>query len=508
MYTREEPGGAGGRRAKETMGGRRVLLCGLLYVLLAVSLQWLSGAFDGTWTNEPDEASHFLNGLMVHDYLRHGLGEHPLRYAERYYQHYPRIALGHFPPLFAAVEGVWFLIAPISYASALVMVGLLAASVGMGVAWICARWFPFPLAFGSGLAWLLLPITRRGTEAFMAEMLLTLTILLAVIGFSRHRLTFGFWSGMALLTKGSGMALALLPPCATLLSRRWGEMGRTWLWLSAAMVIAMAGPWYALAPDALHEKVRVYGGYAPKPLERLLALPGFFWWSMGPMLCALAMFGLVVFWRKHRADALWLALAALIPGALLLRISVAVWESRHLVLTVPGLVCLAALGFHHVAGRAPAGWPRRMAIGALLAAVAISLAIAQRPRAALHGPAEIADAIPTGATVLVSATTPMEGAVIAELAIRDPRRPSRMVFRGSKSLASWNSRSQVFEPFFENPREAGEILRRLGVEAVAVDIHSIELHNRRLERYLRESPEEWRLADTFGGRIALYLRAR
>lgn len=490
------------------MSWPRLFLCLCLYMGLAVALQWADGAFERPWTTEPDEASHFLNGLMARDYFVSGMGEHPLRYAERYYAHYPRIALGHYPPLFAAFAGAWFLAAPVSYASALVLLALLASGIATTITWVCAHRLPFPLAFGSGVAWLLLPVVRRDTETFMAEMLLTLMTVFAVIAFSRRSLQFGFWSGLAVLTKGSALALALLPPGAILLSRRWETLRERWLWLSAAMVVAMAGPWYALAPDALHQKVRVYGGYAPRPWQRLLTLPEWFWWSMGPVVCALAIFGLVAFWRRFREDALWLAFAAMIPASLLPRIGVAVWETRHLVMMMPEIVCFAALGFHELAQRAPVGRARRGAVLGMAVAVAVSLTILQPPRKTLSVAVEIARAIPAGRTVLVSGTTPFEGAVISELAIRDTRRPGRVVLRGSKSLASWNPRSQSFEPLFNGAAEAGEILRKLGVEAVAVDVRSVDLHNRQLDEYLRGMAREWRPAGIFGGRTALYLRIR
>ncbi len=490
------------------MSRKSVLLCWLLFVLLAVSLQWSRGALDGSWNNDPDEPSHFLNGLMVRDYLISGAGEHPLPYAERYYQHYPRIALGHWPPLFATVEATWFQVAPISYPSALVLLALLAATIATLVAWLCTKWFPFPLAFGAGLGWLLLPIVRTDTEAFLAEMLLTLVALLALIGFARSSRQFGFWSGLTLLTKGSGIALALLPPTAILLSRRWGDIRQKWLWQSAAIVVAMAGPWYVFAPDALHQRVRVFGGHALKPFGRLEALPEFFWVSLGPALCALAVVGLVVFWRKYQQDRMWLALVAFLPGNILFRMTVAVWEPRHLVMITPGLVCLAALGFHSLTGRAPSGWPRRAAVSAMIALAVASSVMVQDPRTNLHGPAELADAVPANVVVLVSGSSPIEGAMIAELASRDAQRPGRIVHRGSKVLASRQPRGQSFRSFLDRPEDARAILEKLGAGAVAVDLSLPDSHTRLLYEYLRGTSEEWRLTNTFAGRIALYLRSR
>ena len=70
--------------------------CGVtcVYWLLALGLAWQAGAFGGSWGSDSDEAAHFLNGVMVLDYAKAGLPGHPLRYAENYYQHYPKIGLG------------------------------------------------------------------------------------------------------------------------------------------------------------------------------------------------------------------------------------------------------------------------------------------------------------------------------------------------------------------------------------------------------------------------------
>jgi hypothetical protein len=38
-----------------------------------------------------DEAAHFMNGLLIRDYLTQGLGNNPMHFAEQYYLSYPKL---------------------------------------------------------------------------------------------------------------------------------------------------------------------------------------------------------------------------------------------------------------------------------------------------------------------------------------------------------------------------------------------------------------------------------
>jgi len=81
-----------------------VLYAAVLIVQLAV------GAYRAERGNYPDEAAHFMNALLVRDYLTQGLGQNPLRFAEEYYLNYPKIAPGMWPPLFHGVLGLVMLL--------------------------------------------------------------------------------------------------------------------------------------------------------------------------------------------------------------------------------------------------------------------------------------------------------------------------------------------------------------------------------------------------------------
>src|SRR5271169_5911825 len=81
----------------------------VLYFGLLVWMQWYLGAphaeFGGV--EFPDEASHYISGLMLHDYLAARLPQTPLAYASKYYIHIPYFAVGYWPPMFYIVESLW-----------------------------------------------------------------------------------------------------------------------------------------------------------------------------------------------------------------------------------------------------------------------------------------------------------------------------------------------------------------------------------------------------------------
>jgi hypothetical protein len=57
-----------------------------------------------------DEPAHVVSSLLVHDYLTQGLGQNPLNFARSYYAHFPKVAIGRWPPLFHGTEALWMLV--------------------------------------------------------------------------------------------------------------------------------------------------------------------------------------------------------------------------------------------------------------------------------------------------------------------------------------------------------------------------------------------------------------
>jgi hypothetical protein len=76
------------------------------YFLICVAVQASTGAWEAPFTSYADEPSHFVGAVMARDYLRSGLTATPMTFARNYYQHYPFLAIGHWPPFFYAVMAV------------------------------------------------------------------------------------------------------------------------------------------------------------------------------------------------------------------------------------------------------------------------------------------------------------------------------------------------------------------------------------------------------------------
>lgn len=211
---------------------------------LALFLQWMGGVYASELDGNADEAAHFVTGLMVRDYLLSGFHVAPLRYAEVYYLHYPKVAFGHWPPGFYILQAAWTLIFPPSGHSVLVLMALITAAVGFVIYRLSRRYFGEWAAILLGAGFIALPVVQEDTGAVMAESLLALTGLLAAAAFGRFlesdswkdSVAFGAWALATILVKGNGWALALLPPIALVLTKRWRLLLGWKLWAGGAVV--------------------------------------------------------------------------------------------------------------------------------------------------------------------------------------------------------------------------------------------------------------------------------
>src|SRR5215469_14220697 len=98
------------------------------YFLVICSWQWLSKANLASFSAYPDEASHYISGLLIRDYVFHGFPRSPYQYAVAYYAHVPFFAIGYWPPLFYAAEGLWMSLLGDSRAAVLPFVALITAA--------------------------------------------------------------------------------------------------------------------------------------------------------------------------------------------------------------------------------------------------------------------------------------------------------------------------------------------------------------------------------------------
>src|ERR1035441_7216098 len=104
------------------------LLVALFLFLVVVGLQWWAGAFTAEFSGYPDEASHYMSGLLVHDYVAGHFPAPPMKFAQDFYLHYPYLAIGHWPPVFYLIEGLWMLLFSPSRVSIMLLSALISTA--------------------------------------------------------------------------------------------------------------------------------------------------------------------------------------------------------------------------------------------------------------------------------------------------------------------------------------------------------------------------------------------
>jgi hypothetical protein len=296
---------------------RAALAAGFLlfiaYFAAVVLLQWRGNAFHSELGNTADEPAHYVTGLMVRDYIGQSLmGKSvgsPIAFARNYYVHYPKVALGHWPPAFYLLQAVWTLLFTPSVISVMLLMAAITAALATAVYHALGSATSRGVAIGAGLLFISIPTTEQFSQLVMAEILVALLVFLAVLAYGRYLETegwqpaawFGLWFSLALLTKGTGIQLALVPPLALLFTGRWYLLRRFSFWLPVIIVCVLAAPWYLWIPGAQHESVARFGGLQVAT-NRQWRTPMAWAEMLGPVALVMACVGLVLCVRQsHRA---------------------------------------------------------------------------------------------------------------------------------------------------------------------------------------------------------------
>ncbi|MCC7175259.1 MAG: glycosyltransferase family 39 protein [Bryobacterales bacterium] len=417
-----------------------------------------SGAFQAEFDAYPDEASHYVTSLMVKEYVAQGAPSPPLQFALDYYYHFPKVALGHYPPFLYVVQGAWMLVFPATRASLLVLNAMLIALTGTLLCRFARTQFGFPAGAGLAVLWVCLPLTQTYGGMVMAETLLTVLVFGAALAYGRyldrpelkHAAAFGFLAALAILTKQLALFLALAPPAAVLLARRVRLMRSLSFWLPAAIVAVAAGPWYLFAHTRLLKApLGEMLGY-PLPSTTLAGQWGYLVQSSGWVIAGLMLAGLWArvirpCWRALPVPGMWAVSAACLLALLLFSVPapVAASEDRHLTSVQPFVLLFAAAGvawLSEMLGRRCFSRAKWAAAVAVAAGVAFALWTFRLPHRPYRGFSEAAalvleDPSKENSVSLVCADASGEGAFVAAIAAGD-RLSGHYVLRANKALAS------------------------------------------------------------------------
>jgi len=443
-----------------------------------------------------DEPAHFLNGVFVSSYLHDHAGTNPMAYAVEYYLHYPKISIGHWPPAYYGLLGLLLLVLPATPQAAFVinlLVGALpAAELGGALAWLADR----RVALAGCAIYALTPLAVEGQAFFMLDQALTACCCAAAIawlaytrrpGLARAAVFAALCAG-AVLIKGNGWLMVLVPLFHMLLTRGWRLLALPHLYLAALAAGLVVVPWYwltsSIAADGFNYQAGLrYGWLAlTANLHTLLRNLGY----VGALLALITI--VVEFRRRREAPLRWAAVSiaiSLVLATLTLQslVPVAI-DDRYLAPALPAYTALAALGVLHVAN-ALRGWLARraamappardrvvLAAGALLMLAMLAPGVAHL---AGHGPkvdmraADLPALAPTVAPAvwIIDGTSGAEGALIAELAVRDPALRHYAV-RASKLLAASDFMGTRYALKYRHPQQVLDELSRLGARYVVL----------------------------------------
>lgn len=498
------------RRITSNRLASRVLLL-LLYFSAVVILQWRGNAYRSEFGGDADEAGHYVTGLLVRQYLAAGMPGRPLAYARNYYLHYPRVALGHWPPFFYVVQAAWTLPFTPSRTSVMLLMAAITALLALLLCEAVREEFSASAGLGAAAVFISLPVVEEFSHLLMAEMLLALLVLLAVLSYGRYLETerwqaaawFGLWCSLAILTKGTGIELALVPPLAVFLTRRWRLLRRFSFWLPAILVMGTAGPWYLFVPGAQHESVARFGGIVFQQ-SKFVTTPAVWAGMLGVVPAMASLLGLLLYGARiysGKVRGKWLAGVSVLVSAYLFRLVISAWEDRHLVTTIPILLMFAVAGVSWLVSRARRkrpGFTLARIVAGLGVAVLVTLNIRGSPLKRQYGFSEVAQNLLSNpqfnsSVFLVCGGAGSEGMLISEVARRELN-PGHIVLRASKMLASSDWMGGKYRALFHTEAELAQYLEGIpvGIVVLGGDCRSRE-HGRLLSDTILHRPEQWAL---------------
>ena len=499
---------------------------------LALGWQHAGGAWQSEFGGHPDEAGHYVTGLFVRDavveaahYAADGFHGSPMlmgkEFADDYYAHYPKVGLGVWPPFFYLVQSAWTLPFSPARGSVLMLMGALAAVVAGQLFRVLQAEFGMPLAAFGAAVFLSLPLVREYYSMVMAETLSAALMFGAVLAFGdfldREKrgdaLRFGLLAALAILTKGTGLALALAAPLALLFTRRFHLLKRPALWSAVLIIAVLAGPWtwatrdlgkggWEEASPSWHFTAKALPYYAGKFLDGLGVL------MLGPFFIGV--------WVKVRTPAQnagrWAAAGAFIVAVIVFQAIAPVGlEARHLIPALPAALMFGVVGFFWAMtfGTMQASeivwFPKKDSAWravSLAGAAVVVLGVTSWPfvQKAFTGFAPLAEAMRADATAvdvtLVSSDARGEGMFISEVAMHEPR-PSHTILRASKALAKSSWSGSGYAPLFRADDDVFAFLTSGKIQYLALDDAVPEdkrrTHQDQLRRVVGQHAEDFTL---------------
>jgi hypothetical protein len=455
---------------------------------LTIASQLLAGAYRVELGNTSDESAHFMNALLLRDYLSHGLGTNPFTFAENYYLSYPKIAPLIWPPFFHGSLGVFLLPGWAPHQAALVFVALFTAAAAFRLSRFVGLVSSHFAATVIPLLFVIMPAIVDLSTAIMVDIALVALGLEAtwwltryfVTRDERHAMLFGLCVAGCCLTKGNGVALTLLPALLILTTGRFQLLRTRSIYLAALIVAVLAGPFVYISFRLCEAMGDFTGSGGMQLFARLDAYMRFLWQQLTPVPLVLAIVG-----AAHAVYRAWTspvsprtiapaALVAFAAAVVLFHTVVPLhyYSGRYVATSIApllGLVPLGATTLLRLAGyngTQYANWVVSIAAVILLLlkpAITTRLPLGFATTIDALGAEELANR-----RVLVISDEFGEGALVSEIALRAAN-PAPTVIRGSKLLIDGDWMDNHLQNLFSTSESTLQRLEDLHVDYVVFD---------------------------------------
>lgn len=490
---------------------------------LAILLQCRSGAYSSELGAHSDESAHVVTGLMLYDYTVSGDWAHPMQHAENYYLHYPKVAFGHWPPVFYVVQTAWMVPFGPGKTSTLLLMACLCAILATCVYQVIRLRFGVTLSILAALMFTALPLTNKLTSLVMTEILVASFTFAATLSFARYLTTekpvrwavsFALLASLAIMTKGTGLLLALVPPITILLTHKISYVTRLSFWLIALIVGLLCAPFYLLTLEMQRN------GMMNESFSLNFVVEGASYYSIhlmkvvGPVIFSLVIIGifqqvLSPLWRRSPVEPVPASMMALLLATWIFHVLVPCGlEQRHLLPAIPALLFFMAAGVHRVTNfiyqSAEVSTNKRLVVEAVLGlGILVLMSLTNEPyQKKWQGFEQVVLALdvsknPMNRVVLISSDPEGEGMIVSEVALQDHKRQSRYVLRASKMLAKDRWSGYDYKTRFDSPEAIHNYLRDIPIGALILDTsvtsENGQEHHRQLEQAIEAFSESWHL---------------
>ena len=386
---------------------------------------------------DTDAARHAMNGAFIYDWIRTGHLLHPIEYGRFYYNRMPALSIPFHPPLFPAIEALFFAIfgvhlftARLAIAvcvavSSVLLYRLARATVGPPILAACITLSTFSLWICKNLS--------RDVMLECPALVFTLAAVYCLRGVResyplRRALPFALFAAAALWTKQHTVFLGAVPFLEAAFARRWRRFLEWPLWISSAV--------YGMAVLAIIWFSRLFHGTGVNMISTSSrdvyyifhsTLPHYFSWMAADLagmpgvlaVCALG----VYLWSMRRRDRVKPHLGLYIVWVLAviaLLLDLGPISPRYLFFAMPALMTIAFAwlfyGCRTIWGERTAGIVSAvLAAGFLIAGFGV-------PFDFLRGPAEAARVVVEGKATRVLYAGEADGNFIFAIREFDPNR--------------------------------------------------------------------------------------